>query len=100
MNIVHITEDDLCKIQVAQEVKEKNSLYNKVTELNTKNETLQAQIVLFKDELKDMAKLCKLLDSTNYLTNISEEQMKEVKDIVEINKVIDWFDKLISLWYY
>ena len=89
MNIVHITEDDLCKIQVAQEVKEKNSLYNKVTELNTKNETLQAQIVLFKDELKDMAKLCKLLDSTNYLTNISEEQMKEVKDIVEINKVID-----------
>ena len=26
MNIVHITEDDLCKIQVAQEVKEKNKV--------------------------------------------------------------------------
>jgi hypothetical protein len=26
--------------------------------------------------------------------------MNEVREIVLINKVVDWFDKLISLWYY
>jgi hypothetical protein len=26
--------------------------------------------------------------------------MNEVREIVSINKVVDWFDKLISLWYY
>ena len=45
--------------------------------------------VLYKFELEDFAKLCKILDTTNYLTNISEEQMNEVREIVSINKVVD-----------
>ena len=100
MNTMTITQEDLGKVQVAQEVGEKRNLYKRVKELISSKETLKSQITLYKFELEDFAKLCKILDTTNYLTNISEEQMNEVREIVSINKVVDWFDKVISLWYY
>ena len=84
-----ITQEDLGKAQVAQEVGEKRNLYKRVKELISSKETLKSQITLYKFELEDFAKLCKILDTTNYLTNISEEQMNEVREIVSINKVVD-----------
>ena len=92
MNIMTITQEDLGKAQVAQEVGEKRNLYKRVKDLISSKETLKSQITLYKLELEDFAKLCKILDTTNYLTNISEEQMNKVKEIVSINKVVDWTD--------
>ena len=89
MNTMTITQEDLGKIQVAQEVGEKRNLYKKVKDLISSNGILKSQITLYKFELEDLAKLCKILDTTNYLTKISEEQMNEVREIVSINKVVD-----------
>lgn len=89
MNTMTITQEDLGKIQIAQEVGEKRNLYKKVKDLISSNGILKSQITLYKFELEDLAKLCKILDTTNYLTNISEEQMNEVREIVSINKVVD-----------
>ena len=48
MNIMTITQEDLGKAQVAQEVGEKRNLYKRVKELISSKETIKSKITLYK----------------------------------------------------
>ena len=80
---------DAGQLQIKEETKEKYSLYEKIKNLNSTNTTLKSQITYYKVELGDFAKLCKLLKDTKFLLEHDEEQMKQVKDIVDTNLVVD-----------
>lgn len=80
---------DAGQLQIKEENKEKYNLYFRINELNSRNDTLKSQITLYKLELSDFAKLCKLLKDTKFLHEHNEEQMNQVKYIVDINDVVD-----------
>jgi len=80
---------DAGQLQIKEELKEKYGLYKIINNLNSRNDTLKSQIMLYKLELSDFAKLCKLLKDTNFLQKHNEEQINQVKYIVDINDVVD-----------
>ena len=77
------------QLQIKEENKEKYGLYKIINTLNSRNDTLKSQLTLYKLELGDFAELCKLLKDTNFLQKHNEEQIKQVKYIVDINDVIN-----------
>ena len=80
---------DVGQLQIREENKEKYGLYKRINDLNSRNDTLKSQLTLYKLELGDFAELCKLLKDTNFLQKHNEEQIKQVKYIVDINSVVD-----------
>jgi len=80
---------DVGQLQIREENKEKYGLYKIINTLNSRNDTLKSQLTLYKLELGDFATLCKLLKDTNFLQKHNEEQIKQVKYIVDINDVIN-----------
>ena len=80
---------DVGQLQIKEETKEKYGLYKRINELNSTNTKLKSQIIYYKLELGDFATLCKLLKDTNFLQKHNEEQIKQVKYIVDINSVVD-----------
>ena len=80
---------DAGQLQIKEELKEKYGLYKIINTLNSRNDTLKSQLTLYKLELGDFAELCKLLKDTNFLQKHNEEQIKQVKYIVDINDVIN-----------
>ena len=80
---------DAGQLQLKEETKEKYGLYKIINNLNSRNDTLKSQLTLYKVELGDFATLCKLLKDTNFLQKHNEEQIKQVKYIVDINDVVD-----------
>jgi hypothetical protein len=80
---------DVGQLQIREENKEKYGLYKIINNLNSRNDTLKSQLTLYKVELGDFATLCKLLIDTNFLQKHNEKQINQVKDIVDINSVVD-----------
>ena len=80
---------DAGQLQIREENKEKYGLYKIINNLNSRNDTLKSQLTLYKVELGDFATLCKLLKDTNFLQTHNEEQIKQVKYIVDINDAVD-----------
>ena len=80
---------DVGQLQIREENKEKYGLYKIINTLNSRNDTLKSQLTLYKLELGDFATLCKLLKDTNFLQKHNEEQIKQVKYIVDINDAVD-----------
>ena len=80
---------DVGQLQIREENKEKYGLYKIINNLNSRNDTLKSQLTLYKVELGDFATLCKLLKDTNFLQKHNEEQIKQVKYIVDINDAVD-----------
>ena len=80
---------DAGQLQIKEETKEKYGLYKRINDLNSRNDTLKSQLTLYKLELGDFAELCKLLKDTNFLQKHNEEQIKQVKNIVDTNLVVD-----------
>ena len=80
---------DAGQLQLKEETKEKYGLYKIINNLNSRNDTLKSQLTLYKVELGDFATLCKLLKDTNFLQKHNEEQIKQVKYIVDINDVVN-----------
>ena len=80
---------DVGQLQIREENKEKYGLYKIINNLNSRNDTLKSQLTLYKVELGDFATLCKLLKDTNFLQKHNEEQIRQVKYIVDINSVVD-----------
>ena len=80
---------DAGQLQIREENKEKYGLYKIINNLNSRNDTLKSQLTFYKLELGDFATLCKLLKDTNFLQKHNEEQIKQVKYIVDINDVVN-----------
>ena len=58
-----------------------------LTQLNVKEKYLQDFKNEVKDELKDLNTICHILTITKFFDNVRPSQMKQAKDIVDINYV-------------
>ena len=54
---------------------------------NDKIKRLEDKLNMFSDEINDFRILCHILKISNFFDNIRATQMKQVKDIVDINYV-------------
>ena len=67
--------------------KQNGDLHTKIADLETIINLLKDRLTMFESEVDDLKILCHLIKVSNYFENIRASQMKQVKDIVDINYV-------------